>query len=246
MIGDSEETLQSQLLVYVDSFYIGNVKLEAGMTYFLDVETKEGEKITANTTIPHPEKITKTKMIYPAGYMEKPFISGPFTKFYMDFVIETDSKFFETFIYNKNTFHPNDPEKPYQILKPFNMDEIILKEGLPGINLLTFIFSASTAPNDTVKLQFDSIGEANPFFTEFYMVLQTCSEEYFLYKKSLYSHLDALQLQENFTTDDLYFPNIFSAVAPVYTNIKGGRGIFAGVSLDTKEAVCNLIGNTCG
>jgi hypothetical protein len=185
-------------------------------------------------------------MIVPAGFMETPRRSGSFIRFYMDFARGTDSKFFETFIYNKETYYSDYPENPYQILKTYNRNEIILKEGLSDINLLTFVFSASNAPTDTINLQFDYRGGANPFFTEFYMVLQTCSEEYFLYKKSLYAHLDALQLQENFTTDDLYFPNIFSAVAPVYTNIKGGRGIFAGISFDTKETVCNVIGYTCG
>lgn len=246
-IGSGDDMLKSQFLVFKDSFYVGNTKLDAGMEYFLDIETGEGSKITAKTMIPHPQKIQSTRLIFPAGTTQTPTYSGPFSRINLNFNMTDKNGFFETFIYNKNTFHPDDPERPFQILQTFNRDEIILKEALPDIYLYAFVFSANNSASDNINLQFDFIGlTANPFFTEFYMVLQTCSEEYYLYKKSLYTHLDAQHFPEGFSTDDLYFPNIFRQINPVYSNIKGGRGIFAGLGIDIAETVCNLIGNTCG
>lgn len=245
-IGAGDDMLKSQLLVFRDSFYIGSSKLDAGMEYFLDVETKEGSKITANTMIPYPQKILSTRLIFPAGTTQTPTYSGPFSRINLNFNMTEKNGFFETFIYNKNTFHPVDPERPFQILQTFNRDEIILKEALPDIYLYAFVFSANNSASDNINLQFDFIGlTANPFFTEFYMVLQTCSEEYYHYKKSLYTHLDAQQFPEGFSTDDLYFPNIFRQINPVYSNINGGGGIFAGLGIDVLVTVCNLNGYTC-
>jgi hypothetical protein len=177
--------------------------------------------------------------------METPTISGSFTRFHMDFTRSNGNSFYETFIFCKETFNPQNSQMPFQILQTLNQNEIILKEALPDTYNYSFVFSANNASNDLISLQFDNICCCNPFFDEFNMVLQTCSEEYYHYKKSLFSHLDALKLKEYVSTDDLYFPDIFKSVNPVYSNIQGGKGIFAGVSMHVSIAPCNLVGNTC-
>lgn len=244
-IGAGEGMSQNQLLIYKDSSYIGGTALEAGMEYFLEVITKEGDKISAKTMIHQPQQIIASKFVYPAGRIVTPTYTGEFTRFNLEFSANTENKYFETFIYAKDIFHPLDKTKPYQILQTLNRNEIILKEALPDNFLYSFVFLLPNKTEDNIFLQFDYICCANPFFNPFYMVLQSCSEEYYLYKKSLYAHLDALRFQENFSTDDLYFPNFFKSITPVYSNINGGRGIFAGVSMDIEETTCNLVGYSC-
>ena|SRR5690606_27443560 len=80
---------------------------------------------------------------------------------------------------------------------------------------------------------------------EYYLVLQSVSRDYYLYEKSLYEHLDALDLQDKFETSDFYTPSIFKQVVPVYTNIQGGKGIFAGISRSEMKTTCNLVGYAC-
>lgn len=238
---DHESTEQ---LTKIDSFYVSNVKMKTGVTYYLEVITPEGKVIKANTTIPEITPIESTNLLFPAGYMDTETIKGSFMRIFMDFKItQSKQQYFECFIYSKENYDGQNTVN-FHLWKVYNQDEIILAEDLPSTYLHAFVFKSSPNSNTNQRLAFNII-EANVFFNEFYPVLLTVSEEYYLYKKSLYRHIDAITMQQSFNTSDAYFPNIFKQIGPVYSNIEGGKGIFAGVSRSEMKTVCNLVGFAC-
>lgn len=233
-----------ELLVFQDSFYISQSRMEAGRQYSLQVRLGDGTMLQATTHIPEPVLISSTRFIHPAGYMQTSIVSGNFSRMFMDFETAGGKPYyFETKIYQAYEYHPGE-DTIYNILNTFNNDEVILKEALPTNQLYAFVFSLDGEADNSLRLAFDFFAFLI-FDSEFHPVLQTVSREYYLYKKSLIAHLDALQMQDEFSTNDLYMPGIFKAVTPVYSNIQGGKGIFAGLSRDERKTVCNLVGYSC-
>ena len=71
------------------------------------------------------------------------------------------------------------------------------------------------------------------------------SEQYFRYKKSLLQHLDVLSHNSEFDAPMLFFPDIFKELQPVYSNIEGAEGVFAGYNPTDLSVTCNLSGYEC-
>lgn len=240
------ELPQTEQLVLMDSFFVSETTMKTGVAYQLEVKTPEGHSLNAETKIPEAVPIASTKLLFPAGYIDTETIKGPFSRIFVNFQVpQNQTHYFETLIYNKDTSSTLDLGASYHILKTYNNDEAVLAEDLPSNYLHTFVFTTSPQQPESMELAFDVLGSTNPFFTEFYPVLISVSEDYFLYKKSLYGHLDALRFSDSFTTNDLYFPSIFKNIAPVYSNIEGGKGIFAGANRAEMKTVCNLEGSSC-
>lgn len=141
--------------------------------------------------------------------------------------------------------NPDNQQLEYTFFRTWNEDGLILREALPESENYAFLFHLVPSDDPVVLLSFDFLTGPNPFFSEFYPVLNTTSEEYFLYKKSLYTHLESLRFSEEFDLPDLYMPSIFKILQPVYSNIRGGSGIFAGLSSDEMKTTCNIVGFTC-
>jgi len=108
--------------------------------------------------------------------------------------------------------------------KSYTKDDLILKENLPDQFMYAFPFSVDANTNPEVKLSFYRGSQ--------YFILETTSKEYYHYKKSLYHHLDAISYQIVERSSDLFNPSIFKSPLPIYSNIEGGKGIFAGLSRD--------------
>jgi len=239
-----ENNKMSEQLIRIDSFYVSKAIMETGITYYLEIITPEGKMIRANTEIPGTTPIESTHLLFPAGYMDTETIKGPFMRISMAFeTTPNKNQYFETYIYSKEDYYEQTIDN-YHIIKSYNQDEAILAEDLPSNFLHAFIFKTSQNSDPNQRLAFDNLG-ANPFFNEFYPVLLSVSEDYYLFKKSLYQHVDAITMQSSFNTGDLYFPNIFKQIGPVYSNIEGGKGIFAGISRSEMKTICNVVGNAC-
>ncbi|MBS9523603.1 DUF4249 domain-containing protein [Litoribacter alkaliphilus] len=241
---DENGNLISEQLVKIDSFYMGNAEVFEGNKYHLHVDTPEGT-LSATTVVPHAVPILSSRLIFPAGFMDTETRSGPYFRISFDLeAYSNDDQFFEAFIYTDYWNVEDDEDPIYNLLKTYNNDELILRENLPSNYLHAFVFQKEAGDPDQISLAFDStIG--NPFFDDFFPVLLTVSEEYYNYKKSLVNHVDAIGGPNSFTLSDAYLPNIFKQIQPVYSNIEGGIGIFAGVSRSELLTTCNLNGNVC-
>jgi len=240
--GENHEVTEQ--LTRVDSFYVSDARMKTGITYYLEIIVPDGKVIRANTKIPEITPIGSTYLLFPAGFMDTETIKGPFMRISMAFETNPNqNQYFETFIYSKEPYRQEDIGI-YNIIKTYNQDEVILAEDLPSNFLHAFVFKTGQDTNPNQRLAFDNLG-SNPFANEFYPVLLSVSEEYYLFKKSIYRHMDAITMQGSFNTGDIYFPSIFKQIVPVYSNIEGGKGIFAGVNRSEMITVCNLVGNAC-
>jgi hypothetical protein len=231
----------SEKLTYIDSVFVGYHILQPGINYKLEITTIDGKHLRSNTTIPAEAQIKHTSLLFPAGFLDTRTIKGPILRIFLDFdPPKEQTSYFETYIYVKDT---SSDIPSYNIIRGLNNDQIILSEDLPSNYLHSFLLSTEGNETDLVRLSFDSF--ARPFFSEFYPTLLNVSEDYFLYKKSLFDHMDSIYYEAYFEPDDLYLPDIFKNIPQIHSNIEGGVGIFAGVNRSERRTVCNLVGNTC-
>lgn len=241
--------LFSEILSFRDSVFMGENILRQGFDYKLEILTPSGDSIKAITSIPQPTSFEESDLVFPAGYSDQGNIKGDIVRLFASFDPPGDQAcYYETYVYNADSMGAGDNKWKYHFLKTVNNDQIILSEGLPSNYQNTFLFSTDHDDKDLITLTFDIIpagNVGNPFFSEFYPVLSRVSKDYYLYKKSLYQHLDALQFSPSLEVENLYFPDIFKVLPEVHSNIEGGTGIFAGINPTKLKTVCNREGTSC-
>lgn len=247
-MGTPDNWLREERLFFLDSCYKSDLILSSGHEYRLEVQLADGRLMTARTSIPEPVRISSARIMVPAGFIQTPVFSGSFSRIeiFVDVGETIEKKFFEVYNYSRDSLSQPSHQWEYNFFRSWNSDGLILREGPPEGENYAYLFQLSASDDPVFSLSFDFIdGRSNPFSSEFYPVLNTTSKEYFLYKKSLYSHLESLSFKEAFDLQDLYFPSIFKILQPIYSNINGGTGIFAGLSSYELNTTCNVVGFTC-
>lgn len=239
-IQNDEELLDS--LHFETDRFVGNIDLEHSIVYNLEVLTAEGQILKAKTSIPPPADTFLVNMRFPAGFIQLENFTGPYSRFSFRFnQALTSGQFYESMIFE---IDEKEGQPIYNLLYCLNNDNEILNQNLPSNYLPYFLFETGQAAETPLTLNFDNI-QGNPLLSKFIFRLSSVSQDYFLYKKSLYQHLDALEYADEFDGSSLFFPDIFKQVRPVYSNIEGGRGIFAGYNPTQIIVNCNLTGNAC-
>lgn len=223
--GITEENIS---MYFSDSLYISSNILSAGFTYRLSVETSDGKIVSASTNIPKPIKID-TLLRSEGPSMQFEFVEGNVNLDRVTFrPRKGDVSYFETKFFFRSGIRISldqwSEQKYIFFSKSYTREDLILKENLPDQFMYAFPFSVDPKTHPEVSLVFYRGSQ--------YFVLETTSEEYYNYKKSLYSHLDAISYQVIERSSDLFNPSIFKAPLPLYSNIEGGRGVFAGLSRD--------------
>ncbi|WP_160169328.1 DUF4249 family protein [Indibacter alkaliphilus] len=226
---NNSSDLQTFDLLLVDSVYKSLIPLEAGFEYRLKVRSKDGIILSASTYIPFPVKVDSiVRSQGPVMSFDGHTGSTNLDRIFFHPKAEAVN-YFETKFYRRDVLSNPDEwgiavEDNYSIYKSYNRDEIILSENLPDQFLFAFPFSVNGNAGSQIQLTF--------YRGSMVFILETTSAEYYHYKKSLYAHLDAISYQAFTSTSDLYNPSIFKTPLPLFSNIEGGRGIFAGLSRD--------------
>lgn len=230
-----------ELLSYNGEYYEGQQTLKAGQNYLLEIILPDLTELHATTYIPQPVPVSFSKLLVPSAGSHLPGTSDAVIVRFDD--PPSTANYYEILFYQiQHDF--SGAESGYSILKTTNEDEIILAEGLQESRLYSHVFSDAGYDGKEITLEF----ACNiPNFSDWkvYCVLNSVSKDYYEYKKSLYRHLYALSIDSEFSTDDLYNPAIFKSLDPVYSNIKGGKGVFSGISQEVKHSPCNLVGYGC-
>lgn len=208
-------------LNYIDNTeYSGNYIIQPGDQLKIEAKYSNGDMLSSSDSVPERVRIVSANFkqsVYTSQYettygkAELTFLDPKNLRNFYELIFLFDSIYINTFkIHNGfiNIDIENDPYNPPSIL--FNDDFFNGSE-----TSLEILLASSQPPT---------------------IILRNCSEEYFLYKNSLYTHLDS----QNSNRDDLY--NLFKGdPVQLYSNIKGGLGIFA--SYTEHSMKCNLIEN---
>lgn len=236
---EGEERIDS--LQFSVDYFEGDAELKSNTTYHLNVLLPDGKLIKAATNIPSPAPSYDVYLKFPAGFVQLDNITGPFSRFVLtmpDSLIE--AKYYESMLLQ---VEENDVSK-FKIQYCRNDDTATLIENLPSNYLPYFLFQNNKGDKLPMTLNFDSV-KANPFSNRFIFRLSSVSEQYFRYKKSLLQHLDVLSHNSEFDAPMLFFPDIFKELQPVYSNIEGAEGVFAGYNPTDLSVTCNLSGYEC-
>ncbi len=231
----------SDTLAYSDGRFIGSHLLQHSLEYSLSVKTPDEKIISAKTVIPPPVAPFGVHLQFPAGFIQLENVTGPFSRFKLTLPnVSSGITYYESMVIE---VRENNGINTYRIIKSLNGDTEVLSENLPSNYLPYFLFQSGSKEEELV-LNFDAI-QGNALLSDFLFRLTSVSEDYFLYKKSLYRHLDALEFSSEMEASSLFFPDIFKQIQTVHSNIEGGVGIFAGYNPTDYPVTCNLSDYAC-
>jgi len=228
-------------LAFLEDRFVGDAELKPNVKYHLNVLLPGGKLIKASTTIPSPAPSYDVFLKFPAGFVQLDNISGPFSRFVLTMPDSlAEAKYYESMLLE---VEENDASK-FNIQYCRNDDTPTLIENLPSNYLPYFLFQNNKVDKLPMTFNFDNI-MARPLTSKFIFRLSSVSEDYFEYKKTLLQHLDGLSHTSEFDAPMLFFPDIFKELQPVYSNIEGAVGIFAGYNPTDLSVTCNLSGYEC-
>lgn len=237
-----DQSTLADTLFYNGNNFQGKIALMEGISYKLDILTKEGTRISSETEIPLGVGEYSANVRFPAGFINLDNFTGPFSRITLQLPDIANGIYWESMVIEEEMI--GGENGMYNIQYCINDDTETLAENLPSNYLPYFLFQYEAAEEDTLILNFDNI-QGSPLINKFIFRLSLVSDDYFLYKKSLLAHLDALEYSQELESKSLFFPDIFKQVVPVYSNVIGGKGIFAGYNPKDVIINCNLSGNEC-
>jgi hypothetical protein len=218
LLGDNVKT---DTLFQEDGFYYSHVQAESGKKYSLMISAPGMDSVICEDLIPEKTIIQNLVLTDSVMIAEDGFLINELK---LDFSDSAGPDFYEVEL-NGFTIANN-----YMIGLWFmkNSDPVITSTGLLDYNPKTLIFSDRMFDGKTcsVKIYY----AIQPWGGDYRLKItfRSISESYYKYKEKQFAYLFSLQ------------NDIFSGMSdPVqlYSNIKGGYGIFAGYSTDEKEII---------
>lgn len=221
----------------VDStHYSSNTYVAQGHSYILEA-SYDGKTYTASTSIPKPVNNLLAEYDY-GNYIDE---YGEYLT-HMEIRFEDapeEDNFFQMLLYRGSSL---DGDGIYNFWAFHNIsDPILVAESLLEYEPLGFIFTDTHPQNN--RIQIDLLGSLalhNSRPAETGIVIRSISEEYFNFLRSWIIHYYNQNNPEHVNViDDLDPYRIFFQEQPVplYSNIEGGTGIFAGYSETRKSFV---------
>jgi hypothetical protein len=231
-------------LFYIEGFYYSNFLPQENNTYKLTAKLPDGtileseNKIPAKTQI-HALSITDSVMIEDDYYLSLAEIS-----------IERNCshlQYYEIVMFGRyldNNFLDNSISTKLRRVNfsaENNFDPVLLESGLLAYNTSSLMFTNQLLLDNesTIKILFNSGIHvspitASPHIEDYIIVLRTVNEDYFRYKKqiAIYEYNPGSTFESgNSALDEPVF---------LHSNIKGGKGIFAGFTYDSDTIPNNL------
>jgi hypothetical protein len=211
------------------SCYISSIQILEGYSYSLEVNY-EDKTYLAETSV--PIGITSAVALHDYGKYYNEYEEG-LTDLTIEFDDDKDQmNYYQLFLIdrgNSNNIYVRNFWSYYNISDP-----VLIEESLLDYNPSSFIFSDINTIDNRFKIElFGYFGHTseNPCPSD--LILRSISPEYFEFLKSWFIHFYNQNNQRHVEViDDLDPYSIFfqEQPTPLYSNIKGGTGIFAGYS----------------
>lgn len=213
------DVTNAQVHLYENGHLLETLEHTSNGLYTSFSEAQEGNEYKCEVNVPGYDLVTATTVVPLAAPIEKvKFIKNAWFNYWGDLqnAVEVtfskhDTRYLEVVVWS-------DSERR---INPANInDPVLLSEGL-GLTL----FSTEFVPTDTYTMHINlQIEDDTPIVVE----LRSVCKHYYSYKKQLSLYTDAL------------YPDFFTGALPaipLYSNVKGGYGIFAGYSKAVSDAI---------
>jgi hypothetical protein len=210
-------------------YYYSHVKAERGKKYSLVITAPEMDSVTCNDVIPEKTilqnySLNDSVMINEDGFS--------ITTFELNFIDQPGPNYYEISMVAEYPSYGGSVSKRNVTFEK-NSDPVLTSTGLLDYRPQTLIFSDylfdeksySLKVNYSIYADIPKIGNGPSYGYKLYVSFRAVSESYYKYKEKQIVYLFGLD------------PDIFSGTSePVqlFSNIKGGYGIFAGYSSDDK------------
>ncbi len=206
-------------LIWENGAYVSSTTAQANVQYQIEWE-KDGNKITSSDYIPEPSPIES------ASYRDSAGIDEFGDKYSECTIVFTDNpqqtNYYEiSLLINYTRDGEIIPYRP----SVFSSDPIVKAEGLDEFEPLSIIFSDEMINGNTYELKlnyFTYILDENSQYS-LIVKFRSVTENYYNYSKSLLKH-------RFYQESNIW--NGFGSPVPMFTNIEGGYGIFAGYAVD--------------
>lgn len=224
-----DDILLETIKEHKQGHFVSQYKPKINSLYKIVVEA-DGMQVSAQTTIPDSTHITNLNYVYPAGESFDTYFNGKYAQLF----IEIDDPITENF-YELTAWGYMPAENKYNLGQIRSYNYIIQAEG-DIYTTQKLLFSDYLFNGQKVVLDAESLNttEARPIYIEgsFFtvIVLRTLSKEYYQYQKNLLKHFYNQGLIQLNTTESIAKMQLTGTPIDVYSNIKGGYGIFAGYS----------------
>lgn len=190
----------------------------SGNTYSIKVEVPDYPTVTASDTLPDKVFIDSCRYKPEAG---KDYEGDYYDEIAVSFTDNREKTFYSINVQHQSTNSDTNEKYWYSITLSTN-DPVILAEGISTNDYKNyFVFNDALLSNQHFKVvvKYYSDYETGDKFKVF---LKTGTEHYYKYRKTLLKHA-------KYSYEDPFKP--YSPV-PLYSNINGGQGIFAGFQSD--------------
>jgi hypothetical protein len=233
-IGNATVTILENNTLLGQLYHTGNgiytnpsILPQPGFVYTIKAEAEGYPSVSASDSLPGKVIIDKSNYRQQAGKDEEGI---DYNEFSVSFTDINEVYFYsiqvfdvgEEGVYNEKT---NEWEKIpvwYPVVL-FSQDPIIVAEGITNEDYSKyFVFNDALFKNNLCQLKLNTHYDLD---TKFRVVLETGTENYYLYRKRLIKH-------ESYSYQDPFKP--YDPV-PLYSNIENGLGIFAGYQRDIYE-----------
>lgn len=218
-------------------YYRFNHVPQAGKNYYLEVKVPEFEMVSARSSVPHLSTITKvTNKLH---YNSQAYSNG--TQKSSLLIAFNDDPFTQNFYELKFKFISF--YGPYETLGDsydYLQDPSILADTDLESNFSTYYFSDELFNGEEKEIRLSNIGDIQydtttyePVVTPLYLIFRDLSPEFYKFRKTWGKHLSN-QTLDGASMDVIDFFYLGDPVT-MYSNVKGGLGIFAGYNVQLKE-----------
>ncbi|WP_375578763.1 DUF4249 family protein [Marivirga tractuosa] len=220
---NNELIFQSSILA--DTYFNTNIIANSNSSYHFKISF-DNQEVEAFTLIPEAPVIEDIK------FTDSVFISefGPVSR--VEFVINDSSnnpRFYEVELSAfYDLYYPNGEPYPGSIFYGFNSDPIIIAEDIERFAPYSIVFSNRlfNGTRQTISIYYYRVSffENGPVDYDYKLIVEckSITEDLYLYKKSLFKHLD---------TQSPDIVNGFDQINDVYSNILNGYGVLGAANI---------------